>query len=174
MDLESVKIVTAVAQVLTAVCAALIAYFSYTIAIRNLYQAQQTVYLKFYEIVQRHHTQEITDLRSCVYSLASKVAAALQAGKTLREQDEAFHSKISALANYYESLGMFLQYRWTAFPQDARTMMLAMLHNSVSNTWPLIDQYKDAIYSNRPRDWAQSFRWLHDRVQEYQKLQQRA
>ncbi len=45
-----------------------------------------------------------------------------------------------------------------------------MLHNSVTKTWREIDTYKDAIYPNkRARAWAQSFQWLHSRVEEYRR-----
>jgi hypothetical protein len=168
MDIELFKAIVVATQALTAIFAAIIVVFSYKIDRGNLEQTQQNVYLKLYEIVQKHHSKEITDLRATIYSIKTAVEAASRAKTSLRESDPKLHSEVSALANYYESLGMFLQYRWEKFPLDSKTMMLAMLHNSVSKIWPLINEYKDAIYPNgRPRDWAQSFQWLHTQVQDY-------
>ena len=148
----------------------IIAYNGFRISQRSFEEAQQAVYLKLYEVVQKHHSKEVTDLRKCAHQLSEKLQQATAAGVSLQKFDSEFHSNISALANYYESLGMFLQYRWEKFPLDSKEMMLAMLHNSVAKIWPLIYQNKDAIYpNNRSRDWAQSFQWLHSQVEIYRR-----
>jgi hypothetical protein len=154
-----------------AAIACVIAYFSYRIASAALDETQQSAYLKLYEVVQKHHSREITDLRATVHRLDETVSK-IPKGQTLQSYDSDFHSKISSLANYYESLGMFLQYRWDKFPPEGKSMMIAMLHNSVDKTWPLIEKHKDTIYPKGcPPDWAQSFQWLHKQVENYRSEQ---
>lgn len=176
MDAEYFRVVATAAQALTATFAAVIAVFSYKIARQSLEQTEQNVYLKLYEIIQRHHTQEITDLKGCIYTpdnkskLAEVRRAAEAASLPLKAFDSAFHSKVCALANYFESIGMFLEYRWEKMPAESKTMMLAMLHNSVTKTWPEIYAHRDFIYPNgRPSDWAQSFQWLHTQAENYRR-----
>jgi len=128
-------------------------------------------YLSFYEIVQKHHTKEMTQLRKDVFSqIDQKVKQARDQKKPLQEIDDAFHSRVSELANYYESLGLFLQGGWEIFPNSAKHMMLEMLHNSTTKAWESIKDNFDIIYPNkRPRDWAGSFQWLYGKVTEYRK-----
>lgn len=174
MDVEIVKAIMTAAQALTAVFAAIIAIYSCKIARQSLEQTEQSVYLKLYDIIQKHHSQEITDLKGCIYTPDNKSKleevskSASAANKTMKEFDPIFHSKVCALANYFESIGMFLEYRWKKMPIEAQTMMLAMLHNSVTKTWKEIDTHKDAIYpKERPIDWAQSFQWLNREAERY-------
>jgi len=127
-------------------------------------------YIQFYKIIERHHTEEITKLRRTVLEqLEDEAEKARSQNRLLIEVNPDIHLKASALANYYESLGMFLQGGWNLFPEKMKKIMLAMLHNSVYKTWPLFRDYKDVIYPDRPRDWAQSYQWLFDQISKYRK-----
>ncbi len=140
------------------------AYFIYD----TLKEHRKLAYIQFYEMIKRHHTEEITDLRRTVMrELPTEVEKAKSLGRPLVEVNPDIHLKASALANYYEGLGMFLQGGWNLFPNEAKETMLAMLHNSVSRTWPLFDKYRDTIYPDRPKDWAQSYQWLFNEAQNY-------
>lgn len=173
MECLDIKTFTAISQALITAIAAAIAFFSFKISKQNLTKTHISTQLKLYELVEKHHSKETTILRSTVFQLEDNVAKARATGKTLQESNPQFHADISALVNYYESLGMFLQYSWPDLHEQARDMMLDMVHNSVSKIWPLIDKHKDAIYpSGRPRDWAQSFQWLHVESQKYRTLNQ--
>lgn len=135
-------------------------------------EQKRATYMQFYEIVARHHGEEITDLRREVMTKLPEAAERARAlGKTLFEIDPALQLKTSTLANYYEGMGTFLKGGWNIFPEQARNAMLEMLHNSVSKTWPVIEKYRDEIYpkQKRPPDWAGSYRWLHEKVVVYRK-----
>ncbi len=154
-------------NVLVVAITAAILYFSFR-------ETRKTAYIHFLTviapIIQRHHSQEITDLRRIVMTqLDSEALKAKEASKTLFQLDPKLHSEASTLANYYESLGMVLQGSWHILPDEMKSMFLAMLHNSVSKTWSLYEKHKDVIYPNRPRDWAQSYQWLFHIVDEYRK-----
>lgn len=137
---------------------------------KTLKENRKLAYLQFYEIIKRHHTEEITDLRRKVMTqLASEAEKAKSASKPLIETNPDLHLKASVLANYYEGLAMFLKGGWDLFPEEARNTMIEMLHNSVSKTWPTFERYKDVLYPNRPRDWAQSYQWLFKEVEKYRK-----
>ncbi|OFV99944.1 MAG: hypothetical protein A3F68_10295 [Acidobacteria bacterium RIFCSPLOWO2_12_FULL_54_10] len=136
------------------------------------YQEQRrTTYMQFYEIIAHHHKEELTELRREVMNkLPVKAEVARTQGTTLFVIDANLHLKTSALADYYEGLGTFLQGGWKIFPATARNTMLALLHHSVSKIWPLIDEYKDQIHPKpRASDWAGSYHWLYDKVVEYRK-----
>ena len=123
----------------------------------------------FYQIVQKHHSREQTALRKEVFSqIEDMILEADAQGKSLQEVNETFHMSVSELANYYESLGLFLKGGWEVFPEWTKNMMLEMLHNSTTRAWTEIKDNFDVIYpSKRPLDWAGSFQWLFKRVTEY-------
>lgn len=133
-------------------------------------EQKQATYMQFYEIVSRHHTEEITSLRRDVMTKLPSLAEKAKAeGRHLADLDSELHLKISTLANYYEGIGTFLKGGWSIFPEEARNAMLEMLHNSVSRTWPLIEKYQAQIHPSRPPDWAGSYRWLFEQVVEFRK-----
>jgi len=133
-------------------------------------EQRKSTFMQFYAIVERHHSQEITSLRRQVLTqLKSESDRAQETGKSLVEINPELHLQVSTLANYYEALGTFLKGGWTTFPREAREMMLEMLHNSVSRSWPLMNTYQSVIYPNRPGDWAGSYKWLYEQVQIYKK-----
>ena len=149
---------------------AVIAGLSVLAARSTFKENRNLTYLQFYNIISKHHSEEITGLRRIVRDgLELKAQEAQKLKKTLAEFDPDFHLKVSALANYYESLGMFLQGSWHFLPTDVKKTMLAMLHNSVSKHWPPINKYKSLIHPDPPRDWAQSFQWLYNEVDKYRK-----
>ena len=174
MDNNPLQLISAIAQAVSAIFMVAIAFFSFKISDSMLKQEKQSVYLKLYEIVQKHHSQEITDLKACIYSLNDKnmleemVEKATKDGVSLRQYDPHFHSKVCALVNYFESLGMFLEYGWKDMPENFKLMMLDMLHNSVSKTWSKIYMYHNDIYQKeRSSDWAKSFQWLNSVVEKH-------
>ena len=71
-------------------------------------ELKRDTYMQFYEIVARHHTQDVTNLRREVMTKLPSVAeSALQQNKSLLETNPELQLKTSALANYYEGLGHF-------------------------------------------------------------------
>jgi hypothetical protein len=151
-------------SILSAIIAGLAA-----LAARSTFKENRNLaYLQFHSIIAKHHSEEITGLRRIVRDkLESKAEEATKQEKTLAELDHEFHLKVSTLANYYESLGMFLEGSWHFLPKDVKNTMMAMLHNSVFEHWPPINKYKSLIHPNPPRDWAQSFQWLYSEVVKY-------
>ena len=178
MNAEIIIAISTTAQAFIAICLLFVAISSYKISQRSIEQTEQDVYLKLYELVERHHGREITKLRGCIYTPENecKLEIAAQAAKakgtkSLKEYDKDFHLEVSALINYFESVGMFLQFRWKKMPEESKDMMLAMLHNSTTKTWEKIEKHTDFIYGyKRPLDWAKSFQWLFRTVADYRRV----
>ncbi len=155
---------------IVSILSVVIALASASFAAATYLENRRAMYLAFYNIIEKHHSRELTELRRAVReSLDEKAKQAIEEGKSLFQIDQELHAKVSTLANYYESLGMFLQGAETLFPKRIRNTMLEMLHNSVTKHWEQIDQYKKIIHPSRPMDWAQSFQWLYNQVAEYRK-----
>jgi hypothetical protein len=134
------------------------------------YQVEVLTYLEIYGIIQRHHSEEITKLRRLVLTeFEDKAIIARQQGKYLRDTEPDLHLSVSTLINYYEGLGMFLQGGWDTFPPTVKKIMLDMLHNSVTQTWPLIETYRAIIHPAPPLDWLGSYRWLFGQCQDYER-----
>ncbi len=161
-------LISKIATIAIPIVGLVIAYMGYRMRAASVKLSEQSAYFSLYKLVENHHSESVTELRKAGYSIEAKCEEAIKLKKSLKEYDEEFHLKVSALANYYESVGMFLEFRWGKLPEDSRNMMLAMLHNSTSTFWPLFDKYKDCIYPNsRPSDWAHSFKWLFGKVNAY-------
>ncbi len=119
-------------------------------------------------IIERHHTEEITNLRrEILCNLKIKAEEAKNRNSLLVDTDKEMQGKASALANYYEGIGMLLQIIWGFLPADSKDIILQMFHNSVSKTWPIYREYQDVIYPTRPKDWAESYKWLYEEVSKY-------
>ena len=109
MDIfEDIELLTAIGSLFTAFCALIITFFSFRVSRSTLIQSQQSAYLNFYKLVEKHHSKEITDLRRIGYQIKEKCEVAKSEQKNLQQLDSEFHSKVSALTNYYESVGMYL------------------------------------------------------------------
>lgn len=162
-DYETLAVILSAISAIAATVAA--------VAAKRLFSENRLLsYYNFHNIISKHHTEELTELRRTVREqLSSKAAEAKKQHKTLQDIDPNFHLKVSTLANYYESIGMFLQGGWRFFPDEVKETMMQLLHNSVSKHWPEINEYKSLIHPDRPRDWAQSFQWLYEQVTEYRK-----
>jgi len=175
--MDYISLVAAVSSAIAALASAWVAYRTYGAtertfrATRDAFQENRNlVYLQFYELIARHHSQELTKLRREVRTgLKIKAEKAIAENKTLAETDPDFHLQVSTLANYYEALGMFLEGNWDFFPSEVRETMKKMLHNSVVAHWEEIERYKRQIHPNPPRDWAGSFQWLYGVMKDYKR-----
>ncbi len=156
--------------ILVSVVSAVVALLSARHARKTFQENRNISYLNFYNIIQKHHSREITDLRRTVRDGFKVVAeTARKKGLPIKDIDESMHLEVSTLANYYESLGMFLQGGWHFFPKEVQETMLEMLHNSATEHWSQLAPYKDLIHPRRPNDWAKSFEWLNNKCVAYRK-----
>jgi hypothetical protein len=168
--MEIIALFTAGASAVAAIAAAWAAYRTYQATQNTFQENRNLVYLQFYQLIARHHSEEMTALRRTVRTeLKVKAEEAIKQNKTLFQLDPEFHLKVSALANYYEALGMFLEGNWNYFPQEVQETMKKMLHNSVTNHWEGIQKYKAQIHPTAPRDWAGSFQWLNEIMLDYKR-----
>jgi len=158
--MEALTPILQLSQIVVAACALYVAASVRKIQQANLENATQNTYMKLYELIERHHSPEITELRKCANELSAKALEASSAGLTLSQYDDVYHKRIYSLINYYESLAVFLQYGWKNFSQETRTLMLDVFQNSSSRIWPLVEEHKCIIYGGEPpKDWVSSFRW---------------
>ena len=151
------------------VIAILISLVSLVVALTSVYYARKcfeegrnSTYILLFDIIKRHHSPEITELRKVVLtSLKSKCEEARSVNQKLVDYAPKVHANASELANYYEALGMFLQGGWNYLPPQAKEMFLEMLHNSVTNTWGIYATYRETIYAGNSPDWIASYQWLY-------------
>lgn len=132
-------------------------------ALQAYRERKRSAYVWFYDIIARHHSEEMTALRGEVLSdLGREAAAAREQGSTLRDIHPAFYAKVMTLVNYYEGVGMFLRGAWRLFPAESQDVMCRMFHHSVGKTWHLLNEYADEIRPDRQADWAAGLRWLYE------------
>lgn len=130
-------------------------------------ERKRSAYVWFYEIIARHHSEEMTALRGEVLSDLDAAASRARAqGGTLRRVDPAFYAKVMTLVNYYEGVGMFLRGAWRLFPKESQDVMCRMFHHSVGKTWHLLNEYADEIRPDRQADWAAGLRWLYETTED--------
>jgi hypothetical protein len=145
-------------------------YLSLFIACFALIERRKAVILSLQNIINNHHSKDNTKLRKLVRNrFDEKLETAKDKGKMLYEIDDEdeFHIKLSALINYYESLGMFLKSTRFIFRGKVRKNLYKMLHNSVKEHWEQIKDHKDSIHPKPPLDWAYHFEWLYDEIMKY-------
>jgi len=85
--------------------------------------------IEFYKVVAemltRHTAEEITTSQDSVMRRLTSVAElAKKKSKTLFEYDPTLHRQVSVLANYYESIGLFLKMNKDEFPARVRKIIL--------------------------------------------------
>lgn len=164
METETIATLGFLISLISAVIALMSAFF----ARKSFEESRNSTYIQIFDIIKRHHSPEITALRKIVLTtLDSKCKEAAKLNKCLLDYAPETHEKASELANYYESLGMFLQGGWHYFPLQVKATFMEMLHNSVTNTWSLFSEHKAIIYTGKSPDWAGSYRWLYNECQEY-------
>lgn len=160
--MDQIPLLTAIASAIAAIAASWAAYRTYQATHNTFQENRNLVYLHFYELIARHHSEEMTALRRVVRTqLRHKAEEAIDRNLSLFQHDPDLHLKVSTLANYYESLGMFLEGNWNYLPREVQETMKKMLHNSVTSHWTDIQKYKAQIHPTAPRDWAGSFQWLN-------------
>lgn len=128
------------------------------------------VYLLFHEVIARHHSEEIKSLqREIGLNLQLKAEEAISRQQSLAEVDPDLHLQVSALTDYYDSLGMSLQNNWNKVPEEMSGTMKELLHDAVIRDWNEFEKYKVQIQAEPARASPAGFQWLYTEMQNYRK-----
>lgn len=130
-------------------------------------QAQSASFLDLYPIVEKHHTPEIAQLRRFARDeLPRKCAAAREKGVSLKEYDGEAARTAGDVANYYESIGMLVEFGETKILPEVTALLLDMVHVSTYDIWEIYYDNLDVIYPHPEGmdEWAGSFEYLYHLV----------
>lgn len=122
-----------------------------------------------------HVSSEKTELRRRSYTyIKDKLKEAKDNKKSLKEIDYDSYEKISDVVNYYEHWADKILFAKENLNLEEvhLDVLYKKLHNSTNKLYVIINDYKEEIYPlswNRPVDWADGFKWLHEQCLEYKR-----
>jgi len=153
----------------TNICLTIIALLSTGIAVWTLSQNRKQAYTEFFRIIEKHHSNELTERRETVISqFEGEAGKAEEYGLLLKDSNPEFSSETRALINYYESMGMFLKGGSRIFSKTMENQLLEMLRVSTIKYWKMVEPRKGIIKENPADDWCANFEWLYQQVREYE------
>lgn len=133
-------------------------------------QALDTALLSLFPIVEKHHSPEIADLRRFARNELPQVCAKARAANAkLSTFDPKAAEKASDVANYYESLGMLVEYGAGRLSPDVENLILDMVQKSAHDIWEIFHANIDVIHRSPDNlgTWAGSFEKLYCRIAQF-------
>jgi len=133
-------------------------------------QALDTAFLSLFPVVERHHSSPIADLRRFARNELPAICAKARAvDAKLDVFDPVAAKKASDVANYYESLGMLIQYGAGKLSPDVENMLLDMVQKSAHDIWEIFHDNIRVIHRSPDNlgTWAGSFEKLYWRIAEF-------
>jgi hypothetical protein len=133
-------------------------------------QALDAAFLSLFPVVERHHSSSIADLRRFARDELPLICTKARAANAkLMAFDSVAAKKASDVANYYESLGMLIQYGAGKLSPDVENMLLDMVQKSAHDIWEIFHANIDVIHRSPDNlgTWAGSFEKLYWRIAEF-------
>lgn len=138
---------------------------------RTAHQAQSASFLDLYPIVEKHHSPEIARLRQFAREdLPGICASSREENMSLKDYDKKYGGNASKtaghVANYYESLGMLVEFGQEKMLPEVTALLLDMIHVSAYDIWEIFFDNLDVIYPHDDGmdEWGGSFEYLYQLI----------